>query len=92
MLAEIEVGHQTGSRPVPIGYRRIGVSLQPTIPRRVAPQQSPLPLHQSPAIVTQSRSGEAIKCAARFSLQGCSSGRSRGIRPNGRVISTLHAG
>src|SRR5271156_1298527 len=27
----------------------IGVSLQPAIPRRVAPQQSPLPLHQSAA-------------------------------------------
>src|SRR6202040_4102770 len=44
--------------------RSIGVSLQPAIPRRVAPQQSPLPLHQSPTIVAQSRSGEAIKCAA----------------------------
>jgi hypothetical protein len=31
----------------PIGSRFIGVSLQPAIPRRVAPQQSPLPLHQS---------------------------------------------
>src|ERR1700724_1727895 len=31
----------------------IGVSLQPAIPRRVAPQQSPLPLHQSPTIVPQ---------------------------------------
>jgi hypothetical protein len=53
-----------GSRPVPIGSRFIGVSLQPAIPRRVAPQQSPLPLHQSPTILAQSRSGEAIKCAA----------------------------
>jgi hypothetical protein len=43
-----------GSRPVAIGSRSIGVSLQPAIPRRVAPQQSPLPLHQSPTIVTQS--------------------------------------
>jgi hypothetical protein len=42
-----------GSRPVPIGSQSIGVSLQPAIPRRVAPQQSPLPLHQSPAIVPQ---------------------------------------
>src|ERR1700751_6003125 len=42
-----------GSRPVPIGSRSIGVSLQPAIPRRVAPQQSPLPLHQSPTIVPQ---------------------------------------
>src|SRR5580700_9252304 len=31
----------------------IGASLQPAIPRRVAPQQSPLPLHQSPTIVPQ---------------------------------------
>jgi hypothetical protein len=31
----------------------IGVSLQPAIPRRVAPQQSPLPLHQSPPILPQ---------------------------------------
>ena len=38
-----------GSRPVPIASRFIGVSLQPAIPRQVAPQQSPLPLHQSPA-------------------------------------------
>src|SRR5271165_4048303 len=70
----------TGSRPLPIGSRSIGVSLQPAIPRRVAPQQSPLPLHQSPTIVTQSRSGEAIKCAARLSLPGCSAGRARRAR------------
>src|SRR5690242_16914847 len=69
-----------GSRPVPIGSRRIGVSLQPAIPRRVAPQQSPLPLHRSPRIVTESRSGEAIKCAARLSLPGCSPGRARRAR------------
>jgi hypothetical protein len=53
-----------GSRPVAIGSRYIAVSLQPAIPRRVAPQQSPLPLHRSPTIVAQSRSGEAVKCAA----------------------------
>src|SRR5271165_1320230 len=70
----------TGSRPLPIGSRSIGVSLQPAIPRRVAPQQSPLPLHQSPTIVTQSRSGQAIKCAARLSLPGCSPGRARRAR------------
>src|SRR5271169_2685939 len=66
MLQEI-VARQSpngGSRPVPIGSRFIGVSLQPAIPRRVAPQQSPLPLHQSPTILAQSQSGEAIKCAA----------------------------
>jgi hypothetical protein len=55
-----------GSQPVPIGSRFIGVSLQPAIPRRVAPQQSPLPLHQSPRILAQSQSGEAIKCAAQL--------------------------
>src|ERR1700740_3101478 len=53
-----------GGRPVPIGSRSIGVSLQPAIPRRVGPQQSPLPLHQSPTILAQSPSGEAITCAA----------------------------
>jgi hypothetical protein len=46
-----------GSRPVPIGSRSVGVSLQPAIPRRVAPQQSPLPLRRSPTIAAQSRSG-----------------------------------
>src|SRR5260370_8285656 len=53
-----------GSRPVAIGSRSIGVSLQPAIPRRVAPQQSPLPLHRSPTIVAQSRSDETITRAA----------------------------
>jgi hypothetical protein len=60
-----------GSRPVPIGSRPIGVSLQPAIPRRGAPQQSPLPLHQSLTIIAHSRSSEPIKCAT----AGCSSGR-----------------
>ena len=46
----------TGSRPVPIGSRSIGVSLQPAIPRQVAPQQRPLPLHQSPTMEHQSQS------------------------------------
>ena len=50
-----------GAGPFRIGSRSIGVSLQPAIPRRVAPQQSPPPLHQSPTIVTQSRSSEEIK-------------------------------
>ena len=50
-----------GSRPVPIGSRSIGVSLQPAIPRRVAPQQSPLPLHQSPTIVAQSQCGVSLR-------------------------------
>ena len=89
-----------GSRPVPIGSRFIGVSLQPAIPRRVAPQQSPLPLHQSPGILAQSQSGEAIKCAAQLP-QGCSSRRrpAFAVAPalavsaaNRSVISTLRAG
>jgi hypothetical protein len=63
-----------GSRPVPIGSRFIGVSLQPAIPRRVAPQQSPLPLHQSPTIIAQSRSGVAINALLNL-MQGCCSGR-----------------
>jgi hypothetical protein len=46
-----------GSRPLPVGSRSIGVRLQPAIPRRVASQQSPLPLHQSPTIVAQSQCG-----------------------------------
>ena len=45
----------------PAGSRSIGVSLQPAIPRRVAPQQSPLPLHQSPTIVAQSQCGVRLR-------------------------------
>jgi hypothetical protein len=54
-LAEVVARHAPsgGSRPVPISSQPIGVSLQPAIPRRVAPQHSPLPLHQSPTIVPQ---------------------------------------
>ena len=55
-----------GSRPVSIGSRSIGVSLQPAIPRRVAPQQSPLPLHQSPTIIAQFQSSEPITFAAQL--------------------------
>ena len=44
-------------RPPSGGSRSVGVSLQPAIPRRVAPQLSPLPLHQSPTIVAQSQCG-----------------------------------
>src|SRR6516165_7751249 len=51
------------SRPVPIGSRLIGVSLRPAIPRRVAPQQSPPPLHQSATIVAEPAT--PIKCEAR---------------------------
>jgi hypothetical protein len=63
MLREMLTRHSpsAGSRPVAIGSRSIGVSLQPAIPRRVAPQQSPFPLHRSPSTVAQSRSAEAIK-------------------------------
>jgi hypothetical protein len=39
-------------RPPSGGSRSVGVSLQPAIP-----QQSPLPLHQSPTIVAQSQCG-----------------------------------
>jgi hypothetical protein len=61
-----------GSRPVPIGSRFIGVSLQPAIPRRVAPQQSPLPLHQSDdtSSVPIRRGNQKRRST---SLQGCSS-------------------
>lgn len=38
----------------------IGVSLQPAIPRRVAPQQSPPPLHRSPTRITQSNPGATL--------------------------------
>ena len=60
-----------GSRPVPIGSRFIGVSLQPAIPRRVAPQQSPLPLHQSRTILKEKSRFEKEK-----SLNGMCSNRS----------------
>jgi hypothetical protein len=42
-------------RPPSGGSRSVAVSLQPAIPRRVAPQQSPLPLRRSSTIVVQSR-------------------------------------
>src|SRR6516162_3160191 len=51
MLARQTPGGE--SRPVPIGSRLIGVRLRPAIPRRVAPQQSPPPLHQSAIIVAE---------------------------------------
>jgi len=63
-----DVGWQSpsgGSRPVPIGSLSIGVSLQPAIPRRVAPQQSPSPLHRSPILITHLRFRRSIRCAAR---------------------------
>src|SRR3954452_16041921 len=89
-----------GSRPVPIGSRVIGVSLQPAIPRRVAPQQSPLPLHQSPRILAQSQSGEAIKCALNFRKDAAHAVARRWVAApalavsaaNPSVISTLRGG
>src|SRR4051794_13835874 len=89
-----------GSRPVPIGSRFIGVSLQPAIPRRVAPQQSPLPLHQSPRILAQSQSGEAIKCALNFRKDAAHAVARRWVAApalavsaaNPSVISTLRGG
>src|SRR5947209_10960875 len=83
-----------GSRPVPIGSRFIGVSLQPAIPRRVAPQQSPLPLHQSPRILAQSQSGEAIKFAAAHAVapHWVVAPALAVSAASGSVISTLRAG
>jgi hypothetical protein len=69
-------------RPPSGGSRSVGVSLQPAIPRRVAPQQSPLPLHQSPTIVAQSQCGVWLRSSVALNR----------IRPQRGVISTLHAG
>jgi len=71
-----------GSRPVLIGSRSVGVSLQPAIPRRVAPQQSPLPLHQSPTIVAQSQCGVWLRSSVALVVS----------TPKRGVISTLRAG
>jgi NAD(P)-dependent dehydrogenase (short-subunit alcohol dehydrogenase family) len=71
-----------------VGFDR-GKLIQPEV--MVAPQQSPLPLHQSPTIVAQSRSSEAIKYAARLSLQRCSSGRARRARRQPGASSLLCA-
>jgi len=81
-----------GNRSVPIGSRSIAVSLQPAIPRRVAPQQSPLPLHRSPTIVAQSRSCEAIKCAAQPHCKNALQIALVVSAANASVISTLRAG
>jgi hypothetical protein len=78
-------------RPVAIGSRSIGVSLQPAIPRRVAPQQSPLPLHWSPSTVAQSRSAEAIKSLLNRTAGMQSRSRSSCPAANASVISTLRA-
>jgi hypothetical protein len=66
-MPEVLLALATAQRREPASSDRlpsIGVSLQPAIPRRVAPQQSPLPLHRPPTTVAQSRSSEAIKCDA----------------------------
>src|SRR5271156_861276 len=87
-----------GSRPVPIGSRFIGASLQPAIPRRVAPQQSPLPLHQSPTILAQSdpaRPSNAVllNLTPRIQLRPCLAfGRGVVHAANRSVISTLRTG
>jgi hypothetical protein len=70
---------------------------QPAIPRRVAPQQSPLPLHQSPTIVAQSRparqSNASLNLTARMPPAfGCDACRAGHVRRQRGVISTLHAG
>jgi hypothetical protein len=64
-LATAEWREPTSSDRLP----SIGVSLQPAIPRRVAPRQSPLPLHQSPTIVAQIQSREPIKLRCSTSLR-----------------------
>jgi len=54
--------------------RSVGVSLQPAIPRRVASQQSPLPLHQSPTIVAQSQCGVWLRSSVALRIRpqrGC---------------------
>src|SRR6202045_2335668 len=62
----------------------IGVSLQPAIPRRVAPQQSPLPLHQSPTIIAQFYSSEPIKIPLlNFTAGMQANSRSSGSRQRG---------
>ena len=71
----------------------IGVSLQPAVPRRVAPQQSPLPLHQSPTILAQFQSQRANQnSAAQLHCRDARKLALLGLSPNGGVISTLHAG
>jgi hypothetical protein len=58
----------SGNRSAAAGSRAIGVSLQPAIPRRVAPQQSPS-LHRSPALARHRRC-DAIppSCASEVSV------------------------
>jgi hypothetical protein len=76
-----------GSRPVD-RLPSIGVSLQPAIPRRVAPQQSPLPLHQSPTIIPQIpvRRGNQI---ARLNRTAGMQSRSRSSCPPRTRVSSL---
>ena len=50
-LATVERREPASSDRLPVHRSKF----QPAIPRRVAPQQSPLPLHQSPRILAQSQ-------------------------------------
>src|ERR1700745_4311357 len=65
----------------------IGVSLQPAIPRRVACQQSPLPLHQSPTIVAQSQCGVWLRSSVALVVSAPNGGSSLLCAPG--VISIL---
>ena len=80
-----DVGWQSpsgGSRPVPIGSRSIGVSLQPAIPWRVAPQQSPSPLHRSPILITHLCSGAQSNALLDLTATAQTSPRSHWTGPN----------
>ena len=82
MLEKMEVGNAGWREPTSSDrLPSIGVSLQPAIPRRVAPQQSPLPLHQSPTIIPQIpvRRGNQI---ARLNLTAGIQSRSPSSRPS----------
>ena len=79
-----------GSRPVPIGSQSIGVRLQPAIPRRPAEPASASPVTGNSNSIPIQRGNQ--NPLLDFSLQGCSSGRSRRLRRQRGVISTLHAG
>jgi hypothetical protein len=65
---------------------------QLAIPRRVAPQQSPLPLHQSPTIIAQFRSSEATKPATQTRYGHAVQVALLVPIADGSVISTLRAG
>ena len=86
MLARQTPGGE--SRPLPIGSRLIGVSLQPAIPRRGALQQSPPPLHRSPTTVTHL--ARASNARTRPEYKDNLSAPAI-LAATGGVISTLHA-